>query len=83
MVSKQVLLTFLDEVLGVDSAGVEGNTPLFSSGLIDSAAMVELIVFVEKQSGVRFGPDDITLDNLDTIDSILNFVSSQQGDRGD
>jgi acyl carrier protein len=77
--STQRLLTFVADTLGVDTAGVDENTPLFSSGMIDSASMVDLIVFVEAEGHVKFGPDDISLDHLDSIGKILRFVAANQG----
>ena len=74
-----LLFEFLEESLGVDTGEVEKETPLFSSGLMDSASLVELIMFVELEGGVRFDPDDITLDNLDSIDRILAFVAAKNG----
>jgi acyl carrier protein len=73
---KELLLNFVEDRLGVDALAVDEDTPLFSSGMIDSASMVDLIVFVESEGGVRFGPDDVTLDNLDSIGRILNFVAA-------
>lgn len=76
---KQSLLEFAENKLGVDVAGVEEDTPLFSSGRVDSAGMVDLIVFVESEGSVTFGPDDITLENLDSIGSILRYVAQARG----
>jgi acyl carrier protein len=76
-INKTNLLAFMEEKLGVETTEVDGDTPLFSSGIIDSAGMVELIVFVESTAGVKFTPDDITLDHLDSIDRILSFVADR------
>jgi len=73
--NKDGLLQFMEKKLGVDTSQVDADTPLFSSGIIDSTGMVELIVFVESAAEVKFSPDDITLDNLDSIGRILNFVA--------
>ena len=77
--SKQLLLKFVEDKLGVDITDVDADTPLFSSGMIDSASMVDLIVFVEAEGNVKFGPDDISLDHLDSIGRILRFVADSQG----
>lgn len=73
------LREFIEESLGVDVSEIENDTALFSSGLIDSASLVELIVFVESEGRVKFDPDDVTLDNLDSIDQILAFVAAKNG----
>jgi acyl carrier protein len=76
---KELLFAFMNDRLGLDVTDVDEDTPLFSSGIIDSAGMADLIVFIESESTVRFEPDDISLDNLDSIGRILDFV----GDRRD
>ena len=72
------LMQFLENNLGVDTTAIDRDTPLFSAGIIDSAGMVDLIVFVESTAGVTFTPDDITLDNLDSLGRILDFVAAQR-----
>lgn len=69
------LLQFLRVNLGIDTTGIDRDTPLFSAGIIDSAGMVDLLVFVESTGHVKFQPDDITLDNLDSLGRILDFVA--------
>ena len=55
----------------------EDETELFSTGLVDSFAMVDLLVFLEKHTGTKMGPEDITLDNLDSVSRILAFAREQ------
>lgn len=76
--SKELLLGFMQEKLGVDTTDLDEDTRLFSSGVIDSVGMVQLIVFVESEGNVKFSPDDITLDHLDSIGCILRFVAERQ-----
>lgn len=76
--SRESLLSFIDDKLGVDATNVGEETPLFSSGLIDSAGMVDLIVFVESEENITLAPDEISLDYLDSIGRILNFVADRQ-----
>ena len=76
--TRDALLTFLEEKLGLPTGDVGDSDPLFSSGLLDSFVMVDLIVFLEAEGNVALDPLDITLDNLDTVDSILTFVSGME-----
>ena len=55
---------------------IEGQTKLFSSGLLDSFLMIELIMFLETTGGFQIPADAITLDNLDSIDAILAYCES-------
>lgn len=52
------------------------DTELFSSGLLDSFHLVELISVLEKASGRRIKPGEINLENLDTPERISRFLAS-------
>ena len=64
-------------ISGVDTADIEGDTELFSSGLIDSFALVTLMTFIETEGSFRINPAEVNLENLDTIDRILAFANSK------
>ena len=71
------LLSFLMDTLNVDG-DVSVESELFSSGALDSVAMLQLITFVEETAGVRVRPEDVTLENFDSAQRILRFAESQQ-----
>ena len=68
---------YLHEKQGLDPEEFADDTPLFSSGLIDSFSMVDLITFIEDAAGLRVHPVDVTLDNFDSIERILAFVTAR------
>lgn len=70
----QQLRDYLVSTQNVPSGTLSSNTPLFSSGLLDSFALIDLVSFVERISGKRFGALDINLDNVDSIDRIIQFI---------
>ncbi len=47
---------------------------LLEAGLIDSVAIVDLIVFLEKRYGIAVDADDVTPQNFDSIDSIAEYI---------
>lgn len=73
------LVIYLQNTLGDEKEDIHEETALFSSGLVDSFTMVDLIVFVEEKSGVTFETCDLSFDNLDSISSILTFVKKKGG----
>ncbi|BCS31975.1 hypothetical protein TBR22_A11790 [Luteitalea sp. TBR-22] len=73
------LIEFLREDLGVDTTGVTPQTPLFSSGLIDSFSLVTLLGHIEQTCGFRVGPTDVNLDNFDSIERIRAYIASMAG----
>jgi len=76
--TKSDLLEHLADHARDDLSRVTEDTELFSTGLIDSFAMIDLLLFLEKHTGSKLGPEDMDVDNLDTIGRILSFVESRR-----
>lgn len=75
---KEALLSYLADNFDVDAEDIEDDTPLFSSSLLDSFGMVDLVAFIETEAKVKFETLDMHLDNLDSVQQILIFVSRKQ-----
>lgn len=71
---------FLIDELGVEDDNLAGNTPLFSSGVIDSFSLVTLMTFIENSGEVSILPSDVTLENFDSIDRITQFISQKKAE---
>ena len=50
------------------------ETPLLSSGVIDSISALELVEFLENTYQIEFKPHEVDRDNLDTVSKITQFV---------
>jgi acyl carrier protein len=72
------LIRHIRERISIGKATLDLDTPLFSSGLLDSLAVLDLTMFVEEKSGIRFALTEISLENLDTISRILSFISCKR-----
>ena len=75
--TRDAVLEFLQEKVGADADQIEDETLLFSSNLLDSFSMVDLMLFIEQQTETKMSPLDVTLDNLDSIARILKFSETQ------
>ena len=53
------------------------NISLLASGLIDSLAVLDIIIFLESRFDVQFEPEDLTGDNFDCIFSMAALVRSR------
>jgi acyl carrier protein len=76
--SVDTLIDYLKTDLAIEIGDLNPDTPLFSSGIIDSFALVSLMMFVESEGGIRIPPSDVTLTNLDSISRIQDYVRRQQ-----
>ena len=69
---------FLTDERGVESDDIQVDTPLFSSGLIDSFSLVTLMTFIESSGEVSISPEDVTLENFDSIERITQFMDRKK-----
>jgi D-alanine--poly(phosphoribitol) ligase subunit 2 len=64
-----------------EASGLNGETTaeslLFSSGALDSVAMLELIMFVEQEAEIEIRADEVTLENFDSASRILRFAEAR------
>jgi acyl carrier protein len=54
---------------------LNGTTPLFSSGIVDSFGVLELIAFLEDRFQITIDPGRHQLTDFDTIDCVANLVA--------
>lgn len=67
------LILFLKDTLRLDG-DVNPDSPLFTSGALDSVAMMNLIAFVEERAAIQVRADQVTLENFDTPGRIAAFA---------
>ena len=74
---KATILEHIQEEYGSDDAKINNDTPLLSSGIIDSISALELVEFLEATFGFEFQAHEVDQENLDTVDRIEVFVLSK------
>jgi acyl carrier protein len=76
--SADSLFAYLHERTGLAPGSLTLESPLFTSSLLDSLSLVDLIVFVESQmDGTRIDPDDVAVENFDSVAQILRFAEAK------
>ena len=64
---------YLDED-EADETNLDENTPLISSGIVDSFSMVSLKRFLEKKYNISIPDDQATPEAFNTVTSIIDLV---------
>jgi len=77
MITPETIKEFLRDDLAIETDELSDNALLFSSGLVDSFALVSLMTFLEDEGGIRISAADVNLDNMDSIERIVKFVSDK------
>ncbi len=71
------LRRFLLDELRLPEGELADDTELFSAGRIDSADLVRLATWVERETGLRIPDDDINVDHFDSIAKIVDYVAAR------
>ena len=72
---REELRAFIVKALIRDpSYPLRDDEPIITAGLIDSFALAELAVFVERQWHVYIPDPDLTVERMDTLDQIVSRV---------
>lgn len=75
------LVGYIHEYFGVALADLDANTLLFSSGMLDSFSLVDLVSFLESRTGLKVKPGEIQLANFDSVVRITDFVTRKVSSR--
>ena len=58
--------------------GLGDDTPLVTSGIVDSAGVLEVVEFLESRFGVRLSDQDISLRNCNTLQGLATLVEARR-----
>ena len=72
----QQVVDFLAEEVDMEPADLLSEASLFNSGLIDSVAVLSTVQFIEEVFDLELEPEQVTLDNFDSITAIVALVKS-------
>ena len=50
---------------------------LFSTGLVNSLNVIQLVVYLEKNFGIKITPLDMSFENFDSVDLLESFVTKK------
>ena len=68
----------LSERCGNNASSLKDNENIHQHGYLDSAGIIELVIWIENHFRVVVYDEDITIDNLGSVNSIANFVSEKK-----
>jgi acyl carrier protein len=77
---KTTVKTFiLNEYLpGEDPAALTDDTPLMTTGILNSIAVVKMVTFLENQLGITIKPHESVVENMNTLSDIVRLVMSKK-----
>ena len=79
-----IIRTFIDESF-LSSSGLENyddSDSFMDKGIIDSTGVLELLEFIEDKFDISVEDDEVIPDNLDTVNSLVVFISRKTSNAG-
>jgi acyl carrier protein len=70
---------FAEHVPAVAPGSLTPETALLGTGLLDSLAVIQLMVFLGDRLGIEIADEDFVPENLATVGSLLAFIARKQG----
>jgi len=61
-----------------DPSAVGLEDSLLDNGVVDSTGMMEIITFLEGDLGIKVADEDMTPENLDSIQRLASYVARQR-----
>ncbi|HEY6004439.1 MAG TPA: acyl carrier protein [Anaeromyxobacter sp.] len=75
---EQRVRQFIQENFCVEPSQLADETSLIGEGFVDSTGMLEVIVFLETEYGIKISDVETVPDNLETIRRIADFVARKR-----
>lgn len=74
------LVGFLDTIKRPDKqvAGVGRSDNLVQAGLLDSLAIIQIVLYLETSHGINFAATGLDPEQLGTIDGILDIIENHR-----
>ena len=61
-----------------DASAIAFDDSLLDRGIVDSTGMLEIIMFIEEQLGVKVADEEMIPENLDSVNNIARFVECKR-----
>lgn len=71
----------VENILFGEGQGLEADTPLHESGILDSTGFLEIITFVEEKFGIEIADSEVVPENLGTLRRLSDFVARKTAEK--
>ena len=61
-----------------DESELADGDSFLANHIIDSTGILELVMFLEEEFGIKVQEEDMVPDNLDTVDNLVRFVDGKR-----
>lgn len=74
---EKIVLEILIEVTGTDEVAEDLDLNLFEAGLLDSLAIIEVLLKIEEELGIKLQPTDLEREDMSTVNKLISFLKKR------
>ena len=74
---EEKILAILEELCGTDEVRNDKSLNLFDSGLLDSLGVIELLIKIEENFGIKLQPTEVQRTDIDTPQKIIDYLKKR------
>ena len=74
---KEKVLEIFIEVTGNDEIEEDLDLNLFDAGLLDSLAIIEVLLQIEEKLGIKLQPTDLDREDMSTVNKMTAFLENR------
>ncbi len=76
---RPVIIAYIEEEFVLEDSDVDVATAnLLEEEIIDSLGIFTLVSFIEDKFGVSVDPEEVNLDNFESVDAVTKLVESKK-----
>lgn len=75
---KEKVLEIFIEVIGDDEIREDLDLDLFEAGLLDSLAIIEVLLKIEEKLGIKLQPTDLEKEDMSTVNKLTAFLEKRE-----
>ncbi len=73
-VTKEIKKLILDEIKSISFVQLGLDDSIIDSQLLDSIGIIDLVIFIEENIGIKIPTNDINKENFDTVNKIADYL---------
>ena len=75
---KDEVLKIFIEVTGEEDIAEDLDLNLFEAGLLDSLAIIEVLLQIEEKLGIKLQPTDLEREDMSTVNKMTAFLGNRK-----
>ncbi len=75
---QETVISIFEDVLGCDEIKEDLDLDLFEAELLDSLAIIEVLLEIEERLGITLQPTDLERSDMATVNNLTKFLQNRK-----